>query len=184
MNLKLDIANSPEDIEQILRLQQQNLKTNLSVAEALSNGFVTVRHEQNVLAKMASVAPQIIAKDENYLIAYALTMPEAFAALVPVLQPMFDSFKNLTFRDKKIPDYNYYVMGQICIAEGYRGIGLFDQLYAKHKTVCGEYFDLCVTEISARNARSLRAHARVGFQTIHTFRDATDDWHVVAWDWK
>jgi hypothetical protein len=28
----------------------------------------------------------------------------------------------------------------------------------------------------------LRAHARVGFETALTYRDATDEWAVLAWD--
>jgi hypothetical protein len=37
-----------------------------------------------------------------------------------------------------------------------------------------------VTEISARNPRSLRAHARVGFVELERFRDSTHDWVVVV----
>jgi RimJ/RimL family protein N-acetyltransferase len=37
-----------------------------------------------------------------------------------------------------------------------------------------------VTEVSTSNTRSLRAHARVGFEVVTTYRDATDEWAVVA----
>jgi RimJ/RimL family protein N-acetyltransferase len=41
---------------------------------------------------------------------------------------------------------------------------------------------LLVTEISARNGRSLRAHERVGFTELTRYRDQTDDWVVVTLD--
>jgi len=41
-----------------------------------------------------------------------------------------------------------------------------------------------VTEIATRNHRSNNAHKRVGFVTINTFRDETDEWNVVAWDFR
>ena len=48
----------------------------------------------------------------------------------------------------------------------------------------GDRFDFTVTEVAARNTRSLRAHARVGFQTLHVYPDPTtgEDWHVIALD--
>ena len=78
----------------------------------------------------------------------------------------------------------YYAMGQICVAEGYRGMGIFDGLYAKHKENLSARFELCVTEIAKRNTRSLAAHKRVGFEIIHEYYDTIypELWEVVAWD--
>ena len=46
----------------------------------------------------------------------------------------------------------------------------------------GDRFDFTVTEVAARNPRSLRAHARVGFRPLHLYSDATtgEEWHVIA----
>jgi hypothetical protein len=48
----------------------------------------------------------------------------------------------------------------------------------------GGRFDFTVTEVAARNPRSLRAHARVGFQALHVYADAStgEEWHVIALD--
>ncbi len=75
-------------------------------------------------------------------------------------------------------------MGQICISEAFRGQGIFEKLYLKHKEIYSGKFDICLTEVSVRNKRSMKAHERVGFQTIHTFKDKTDDWNILLWDWK
>jgi RimJ/RimL family protein N-acetyltransferase len=75
-------------------------------------------------------------------------------------------------------------MGQVCVAEGYRGRGVFDGMYQKMKEVCRADYDFVITEIAERNTRSIRAHERVGFEILHTFSDAVagEDWRVVVWD--
>ena len=44
-------------------------------------------------------------------------------------------------------------------------------------------YEAVVTEIASDNTRSLAAHRRMGFQTIHTEFDETHgkEWQVVAW---
>ena len=45
-------------------------------------------------------------------------------------------------------------------------------------------YDFTVTEVAARNTRSLRAHARAGFDTLQVYADPTtgEQWHVIALD--
>jgi hypothetical protein len=57
-------------------------------------------------------------------------------------------------------------------------------LCQQHKEVYGRYFDFLLTEISINNPRSLKAHEKIGFQTIYTYKDAMDEWNVVVWDWN
>lgn len=176
-------VQSRDELKHILALQQKNLRQALSADEMHSQGFVTVQHDLPTLEQMHAMAPSIVARHGETLVAYALTMPREARALAPVLEPMFALFDALEFRGKPLSDYRFYVMGQICIDKAHRGQGLFDRLYHQHRDHFRTQFDLIVTEISARNLRSLRTHERVGFETIHTYRDATDEWAVVAWDW-
>jgi L-amino acid N-acyltransferase YncA len=75
-------------------------------------------------------------------------------------------------------------MGQICVDKEFRGKGLFEELYQGHKEIYGSGFDFIITEISTSNHRSLRAHEKVGFETIHQYTDEMDEWAVVVWNWK
>lgn len=172
------------DIRQVLALQHANLSTQVSADTATSQGFVTVQHDFDLLKKMNEAIPQVIAKDDDKVVGYALVMLPSFQNLIPVLKPMFLLFDSLDFNGKKVAEYQYYVMGQICVAEGYRGAGIFDGLYQQHRTLFNSQFDFVATEIASRNTRSIRAHQRVGFQTIHTFQDETDHWEIVVWDWE
>ena len=72
----------------------------------------------------------------------------------------------------------------IFFARDFRGMGVFDGMYRQLRTAYAPQFDFTVTEISQRNARSLRAHRRVGFETLHVYEDASDVWEVVVWDWR
>ena len=108
-----------------------------------------------------------------------------FGSDVPELLPLFELINTLTYQEKPLRSYNWYVMGQVCVADGYRGQRLFDRMYDHHREVYNTTYQLLITDISANNVRSLRAHARVGFEAIHEFHDPAigETWVVVAWDW-
>jgi len=173
------------EVRQILDLQAANLPSVLTPDTIASQGFVTVRHDFDVLVRMNETAPAIIAKDGDRVVGYALVMPRAFASEVPILQPLFQMLDTLSWRGGSLRDATrWFVMGQVCIAEGYRGRGLFDGLYRTMAEQYRDRYDFTVTEVAARNTRSLRAHARAGFATLQVYADATtgEDWHVIALD--
>lgn len=183
MEIVFTTVSTPEEVNQILVLQAANHVAAVSPAVAQEQGFVTVKHEPAVLQRMNEAAPSIIAKDGTRVVGYALVMPRSFAPDIPILQPMFDLLDTLSWRGLALRDNpRWFVMGQICVAEGYRGQGIFDGMYAKMKTVYRSDYDFTVTEVAERNTRSMRAHERAGFQTLHTFSDAVakEDWRVVV----
>lgn len=182
--IELTFAESQKDIEEILSLQQLNLKTNVSEEVKKEQGFVTVCHSLEQLETMRSLTPQIIAKAEGKVIAFALAMLPSMGKLIPELQPMFDIVDDIKWKGQQIRDYKYYMMGQICVAADFRGQGVFEKLYHTHKNFYEKEFDLCITEISTSNKRSQRAHEKVGFETIHLHQDHIDEWNVVAWNLK
>jgi GNAT superfamily N-acetyltransferase len=179
VTLDIDVrpVRTTAELTAILELQRANHAVNVSAAEAAEQGFVTVAHDLALLEQMHAIAPSIAAFDRGELAGYALVMPIECRALVPVLVPMFDRLDALGVR-------RYYIMGQICISKSYRGRGVFDALYAGHRAELASRYARCVTEIATRNTRSMRAHERVGFRIIDTYRDATDEWALVSWDWR
>lgn len=172
------------ELQQILELQLQNHVFTVSAEQARSQGFVTARHTLDSLTQMHALAPSIVARAEHGLAGYALVMPLEAEAYVPVLKPMFDLFGSLSFRGRPLAATRFYVMGQVCVAEAHRGRGVFDALYRGHARHYAERFELVVTEIATRNARSLRAHERVGFEPVHQYRDEVDEWLIAAWDFS
>jgi ribosomal protein S18 acetylase RimI-like enzyme len=182
-------VSSEMELSKILQLQQKYLVGKIDNDEMQSQGFLTVQHTPELLQQMHSLAPSIVIKDGEEVVAYALVMLRECRYLVPALLPMFNTLDNIEYQHvehqgKPLNEFSFYVMGQICVAKEYRGKGLFDMLYHKHREVYQPQFDFIVTEVATRNTRSMRAHERVGFKNIHTYRDELDHWAVVLWDWE
>lgn len=177
-------AQTKGDLQQILDLQLLNLPKNISQQEAKDQGFVTVHHDFEILEEMNNKYPHIITKDQGKVIAYALVMLSEFRNKIPVLKPMFEKIDGLTYQNHLLKDTPYFVMGQVCVDKDYRGKGIFSGLYQQMKKEMSSHFTYLITEIATRNTRSMRAHEKVGFKTIHIFEDDTEKWAIVAWDWK
>ena len=166
------LVASDADLSGILALQRASRAPTV-------DGFVTVEHTLEILRAMHALAPSVVARDpQGTVVGYALAMPRETRELIPILEPMFTLLEGLLPATTR-----WYVMGQIAVAPSHRGSGVFDDLYAEHRASYADRFDLLVTEVATRNTRSLRAHERVGFRTIQTYRDATDEWAVITWDW-
>jgi GNAT superfamily N-acetyltransferase len=177
-------VREPAELEQILDLQRANLAANIGADEASAQGFVTAVHDLETLQRMHALAPSIVARGVNGLAGYALSMCIEARAWVPILEPMFQLFETLSWRERPLLEARCYVMGQVCVAKPFRGQGVFDALYQGHRDHYLDRFELLVTEVSVRNPRSLRAHERVGFKPLHRYRDSVDDWVILGWDWE
>jgi L-amino acid N-acyltransferase YncA len=172
-------VRNEEELRQILDLQRENLARNLSSEEVATQGFVTLEHTLDALKRMHQMAPSIVARDGEQLAGYALVMPVECRLFIPLLEPMFARLSSLGIVRER-----FYVMGQICVGKPWRGQGVFDLLYRTHRDCMRAPYDSVVTEVAIRNTRSMRAHQRIGFAVIDRYRDSTDDWALLRWDWS
>ncbi|MBS1505644.1 MAG: GNAT family N-acetyltransferase [Bacteroidetes bacterium] len=178
-------SQSDQDLEQILLLQQKNLPKNLPQEEIDREGFVTVMHRFEDLKKMNGYEQSVIAKEHDEVVAYLIAMTEKSKQDIPVLVPMFEVFNEIIFKGKKISEYKYMVVGQVCVAKEFRGLRLLDACYAEYKKIFSGKYAFAITEISKKNPRSLKAHERIGFKTVHEYIDSFGvDWCIVLWDWS
>lgn len=176
-------TDNDRELQQILVLQEQNVEGSRSQRIGVEDGFVTVRHDLNLLRSMGRTSPHIIAVADQKVIAYALVMRRQFAAEIPVLAPLFSRLERLRYQGMPLADQRYFVMGQICVATEFRGQGVFSGLYRTMSSYYAERFQFVVTEIAARNGRSRAAHQKVGFQTLDHYTDPSETWDIVIWDW-
>ena len=182
--LQWTVVTTEDELVQIHNLNQKNLKTNLDDQTQNQEGFVTWLYSIDLLRKMHQLSPGIIVKDENIVAGYALTTLKEARSFHPDLDVMFNNLENVQYNRKSLSSYNFYCMGQICIAKEYRGRGIVSMLYQKHKEIYSNKFDFLLTEISTSNIRSMKAHEKIGFQSIYTYKDKVDEWDVVIWDWS
>jgi RimJ/RimL family protein N-acetyltransferase len=186
MPVTITTTQTDDDLRGLLALQQRNQVRNVPPNVQQSQGFVTLVYTLEQMRLMHEALPSVIAKDGDEVVGYAISTVQEVRHDVPELEALFAIIDTLDYRGKPVSTYPYYLVGQVCVAEGYRGRGIFDAMYAHHRALYSDRYQLFVTDISARNTRSLRAHERVGFRSIHTFHEPTADetWHVVVWDWK
>ncbi len=178
-NITYTIANSVEELHQIIALQRNNLVTSVSQEEREKEGFVTVEHNITILKKMNDLQPHIIARDGDRVVGYALSMVKEFRNEIEILKPMFSKI------DTSLDSTNSYItMGQICIDKAYRKQGMFRGLYYKMRDELMNTYDLLITEVAANNLRSLQAHHAVGFETLLVYESNGIEWNLIQWDWK
>ena len=78
----------------------------ISTEQASSQGFVTVRHDTKLIQEMNNAELQIIAKDGEKVIAYALVMLKSFQDMIPVLKPMFNLLKTISYKGRELESRN------------------------------------------------------------------------------
>lgn len=167
-------AHSRDELEQILSLQQDNVKKILSETELEQEGFVSVVHTLELLEAMNEVCPHILAKSGETVVGYALCMHPDFSQAIPMLRPMFRKVQSLIE-----PTHRFVIMGQICIDKPWRKQGIFRGLYGTMQEVLRGSFDSIITEVDDTNQRSLRAHIAVGFKTLEVYPSEDRTWHLI-----
>lgn len=176
-------AETSNELQQILELQQRNIKAVLTDNTIKTEGYVTVEHSFEILKRMNDACPHIIATVNENVVGYALCMLNAFRHDVPILEPMFAYIdKIMVFRG--LINLKYLIMGQICIDSAYRRKGIFRGLYHHFKTELKADFDAVITEVNAKNIRSFEAHKSIGFQTLDTHVEHEDVWKLIIWRWN
>lgn len=186
MNIQYKTVENEHEVRQILALQALNHVSNLGADAQKDQGFVTVKHDFDMLWAMNQMAPSIIAVQDGQLAGYCLMMSRAFDHSIPVLIPMFEMLDRLEWKGKPLVDQSWFVIGQVCVAREFRGMGIFDGLYEHIKDQYAQEYDMVITEVAWRNERSMHAHKRVGFEVLHSYQDSVtnENWAVVIWDWK
>lgn len=185
MKVEYHTADSDDDLRGVLTLQVKNLARSLSANEKAEQGFVTVEHCFDLLKKLNNTEKHIVAKSNNIIVGYVLSMTKNARAEIPFLYPMFDVFDRTAYLDRSISEYNYIIVGQVCVDKDFRGQGIFDNCYKAYKDFHKDTYDFAITEIAQTNLRSLNAHKRIGFKELTSYTDSYNTtWIVVVWDWK
>jgi hypothetical protein len=175
-------AHSTATLERILELQARNLASRVSKAEATEQGFVTVEHDLMMLQKICGPYQHIVALDDGVLVGYALVMLKEYGGAIPVLVPMFQMLDQRSIGTKPLSRTSYFVIGQVCIDKPYRGRGIFQDLYGELRKRMSGSFEVALTEVATRNARSLGAHAKVGFQKLMQYVSPDNEsWEIIYW---
>jgi predicted GNAT superfamily acetyltransferase len=182
--MTISLATTAREIEEIRDLQEVNLKDNISTNNRLSEGFLTAKYEFDFLNAMNELTPAIIAKQNGVVVGYALATDRSLLAQHPLLNDLCKQINKIPFGGKFIGDFDYLVVGQLCVAKEVRGQGLAQQLYWQFKNVYESRYPFAVTDVDQENLASLKTHLKVGFEVVSSLRYGNRVWDVVIWDWK
>jgi ribosomal protein S18 acetylase RimI-like enzyme len=185
MNPSFSIGVLREDeIDALLALQAENAVENIDPQTKAEQGFISFRYSPEIMRLKMSQAPQIIARDGDLIVGYALVTTIEVARQIPDFLPFIENTKLLSGASGPLEGRNPYFIGQICVKYGYRGLGIVGALYRAHREKLHPPFDCAITEIASDNTRSLAAHAKVGFDVIYTYYDdySQKEWQVVMMD--
>lgn len=170
--IRYQLSKNEKELEQILSLQQRNLPRNLSDLEKKEQGFVTVEHSLLVLKKLSTLHPHCIAKYNNKVIGYTLSIDVSCREDIEVLKPMFKKID-------AIYEDSYIIMGQVCVDKNYRGKGVFKELYRFMKTHFSNQYNAIITEIDLKNTPSIKAHQKIGFTELTRYSLNNQEWSIV-----
>lgn len=183
MPISTQLVHQDSELEGILQLQRQNLRRHLTAEEAADQGFLTAEYDMEYLHQMHRVHRSVIAVDGDKLAGYALVVERSVGSGHPLLEDLLAEVDRLQYRNRPLWSSAYVVVGQLCVARDYRGVGLVPQLYHRFRESLQGQYDYAITDVSRANRRSLKAHLKVGFQVIHTFPFEEGEWDIVLWDW-
>ena len=182
--IEIKTVSCTDELNGILSLQKENLKSQISNEEAVQEGFVTAEYSLELLQQMHAESPSVIAKEGDKIVGYALVTTKAVMTHHDLLSDFFMVIQQLQYNGFPVKDTSYVVIGQLCVAKNYRGMGLVQQLYSYFKETLKHRFDFCLTDVAQTNPRSLRAHLKTGFTVIDTLTYGEVSWDIVLWDWR
>jgi len=181
--LTAKLVSTEEELIQIAALSASNLSTNISKETKAAEGFVSWYYPIEALRAIHTAVPSVIVKDGDIVAGYALTLTRECIPVYPAMAHTMEHVSGISYKGQLLSGSRLYLMGQICVREGYRGQGVVGLLYDFHRHAFSDRYDMLVTEISPTNPRSLKAHEKVGFRIIDRYREGQDEWIVVLWDW-
>ncbi|GAC1528899.1 MAG: hypothetical protein NVS3B15_06970 [Sediminibacterium sp.] len=179
----IKLVSDTTELEGIKKLQRENLKKNLSQDEAGAQGFVTAEYSIDFLWQMHQAHPSVIVKDGEIVIGYALAALKSIREYHDLLADLFNTIDKTGYNGIFLKDADYVVVGQLCVAKNYRGLGLVQKMYQYFKDRLSGEFEYCITDVAQDNPRSLKAHLKTGFQVIDTLTYGGIGWDLVLWDW-
>jgi ribosomal protein S18 acetylase RimI-like enzyme len=180
----MKLVTEPGEVEQIKELQNQNLRLHISDEVAASEGFLTASYTMEYLQAMNADAPSVIAKAGDEVVGYAMVTTQALRDGHDLMADLFNTIDRTSYGGRLLCESDYVVVGQLCVAKEFRGLGLVQQLYNHFKNCYADRFEYLVTDVAQANIRSLKAHKKSGFQVIDTLTYGGIGWDIVLWDWR
>lgn len=177
--VQIKLVSSDDEILQIKELQTKNLRQYISDEEAASQGFLTASYTIEYLKAMNASFPSVIAKDGDQVIGYAMITTPEMREGHDLISDLFNNIDRCSYKEILLKDAKYVVVGQLCVGKDYRGQDLVSRMYDYFANAVKDQYDYMVTDVDCDNHRSLKAHAKAGFEVIDSLVYGGKRWDIV-----
>ncbi len=177
-------VETDQELNDLKRLQNANLRKLIGEEEAMKEGFVTSEYSIELLKKMHEEHPSIIAKEEDEVVGYIIVTNKAVLGEHEEIDHLFDTVDQIEYDGQLLKNSPYILVGQICVGKSHRGRGLVQTMYNFYKENFSNQYRYLVTDISQANLRSMKAHKKTGFETIGVIEQVGTGWDIVLWNWN
>ncbi len=157
-----------QDFDLMVELQNANLVTRLTEQEK-QQGFLSGSFSASQFKELNDDLAVIVSLDGPNLVGFLCASSVAFNQNFRLPAAMTARFKDISYNGQPLSNYSSVVAGPVCVDRGHRGMGVFESMYdCLIETVPKEY-DLITVLVSTSNPRSIKAHEKVGLETIDSF---------------
>ena len=98
-SINLKLASTESELIQIKKLQNQNLRENLSINKSIEEGFLTAKYTLSYLKEINQKSPAIILKQKR-VIGYALAVTPGVAKNHLLLNSLFTIFNKQIYNNQ------------------------------------------------------------------------------------
>jgi hypothetical protein len=169
------------DIQEIIRIQTENLGKNVSEQERASYGFITLETSPELLGEIIDDEGILVVRVDGKLVGYLIPTSKQRALTIPLLADMLRHCSKMEYEGKPLETYNLCVLAQICIDKTYRGTGVLEALHQGTRKHLNGRYEIGIAEIDDKNPRSLKANIlKAGMTDVGSFESNGRTWHVVV----
>ena len=171
-----------EDFQQIVELQNKNLRSTLSDSEQ-ENGFLSAAFSIEHFQEMNDDLCVVACFDNERICGYLAAGSIEFKKKFPLVAGMIDCFSKISYKNKSLINYQSFISGPICIDKNYRGMGIFEKLIASTLNFLLQQSnspDLMTAFISSNNLRSTNAHKKIGMEVVGEFTFNNQTYLILA----
>ena len=191
----------PEDFEQVLVLQQQNLLLNISpkippnppfvkggtrspfplMMGGISEGFLSTAYTLEQFQGMNDSMAVVVCVENGQVLGYFCLSQVGFFQSLPHPFPkkMIEHCAEVIYQDRPLSQYSYFIANPICIEKEYRGQDLYFNLCKKSCEYIPKTYDFGIAFISKKNHRSLGAGKKISLETIGEFTVQEEDFWLL-----
>lgn len=157
-----------KDLAGVVALQNRNLVSNLTDDEK-KDGFLSGAFTVEQFAEMNQDVGILVGVEEETVIGFICIGSVEFNLPYPLPKALVEEFSRIQFDRRTLSSYECVIAGPVCVAKEKRGTGLFDFMYGQVYKILPAHINLITTLVSKGNPRSIRAHEKVGMQTVGDF---------------